>query len=266
MTAPLVRHGWTIALHPQLFSRQYAELKAEVKRLKQELNPQSFVQHPRVKLLAAVVEGIKERIAADPYASRFALTGPLRRYGRLKGLGLPDRYRLFFRPFEAEDRRLLLILWLGFPRKDGDRNDCYAVFSRLVQRGECRRTGRACGVSSTPAEGPTRAFSKAVKRTPSPFQSSKRGFPRLPVMSHRFPPTKDGSAGANTPKTAYTWTERHSDDVLKKRNKDILPAIGGIAIDAITAHDCLAVLQVVDQAETRRGPTASHAVKVLVTN
>jgi len=80
--------------------------------------------------------GIKERIAADPYASRFALSGPLRRYGRLKGLGLPDRYRLFFRPFEAEGRRLLLILWLGFPRKEGDRNDGYAVFSRLVQRGE----------------------------------------------------------------------------------------------------------------------------------
>jgi toxin YhaV len=136
MSAPLVRHGWTIAFQPHLFARQVVELKAEVKRLKQELDPQSFVQHPQVMLLAAVMEGIKERIAADPYASRFALTGPLRRYGRLKGLGLPDRYRLFFRPFEAEDRRLLLILWLGFPRKDGDRNDCYAVFSRLVQRGE----------------------------------------------------------------------------------------------------------------------------------
>ena len=102
-----------------------------MRRRKQELDPQAFVQHPQVKLLAAVMVGIKERIAADPYASRFALTGPLRRYGRLKGLGLPDRYRLFFRPFEAEGRRLLLILWLGFPR-----NDCYAVFSRLVQRGE----------------------------------------------------------------------------------------------------------------------------------
>ena len=134
MSAPLVRHGWTIAFQPQLFARQYAELKAEVKRLKQELDPQSFVQHPQVKLLAAVMEGIKERIAADPYASRFALSGPLRRYGRLKGLGLPDRYRLFFRPFEADGQRLLLILWLGFPRKEGDRNDCYAVFSRLVQR------------------------------------------------------------------------------------------------------------------------------------
>ena len=41
-----------------------------------------------MKLLAAVMAGIKERIAADPYASRFALTGPLRRYGQLKGPGL----------------------------------------------------------------------------------------------------------------------------------------------------------------------------------
>ena len=135
MSPPLVCHGWTIAFQPQLFARQYTELKAEVRRLKQELDPQAFFQHPRVKLLAAVMEGIKERIAADPYASRFALKGPLRRYGRLKGLGLPDRYRLFFRPFAAEGQRLLLILWLGFPRKDGDRNDCYAVFTRLVQRG-----------------------------------------------------------------------------------------------------------------------------------
>ena len=70
-------------------------------------------QHPQVKLLAAVMEGIKERIAADPYTSRFALTGPLRRSSRLKGLGLQNRYRLFFRPFEAESLRLLLILWLG---------------------------------------------------------------------------------------------------------------------------------------------------------
>ncbi|MFN4865292.1 MAG: type II toxin-antitoxin system YhaV family toxin [Cyanobacteriota bacterium] len=136
MSAPLVRHGWTMAFQPQLLARQVVELNAEVRRLKQKLDHHAFVQHPQVKLLAAVMEGIKEQVAADPYASRFALTGPLRRYGRLKGLGLPDRYRLFFRPFEAEDRRLLLILWLGFPRKDGDRNDCYAVFSRLVQRGE----------------------------------------------------------------------------------------------------------------------------------
>ena len=54
------------------FVRTLAELKAEVKRLKQELEPQAFVQHPQVKLLAAVMEGIKERIAADPNAGRLS--------------------------------------------------------------------------------------------------------------------------------------------------------------------------------------------------
>jgi hypothetical protein len=48
-------------------------------------------------------------------------------------------------------------------------------------------------------------------------------------------------------KTAGTWTERHSDDVLKKLNKDILLSIGGMAIDAITAQDCLAVLRSIEQ-------------------
>jgi toxin YhaV len=136
MSPALVRHGWQIAFHAHLFARQYGELKAEVKRLKRELDPHDFAPHPQVKLLAAVIEGIKKHIAADPDASSFALSGPLRRYSRLKGLGLPDRYRLFYRPFEAKGQRLLLIPWRGFPRKDGDRNNCYAVFSRMVRRGE----------------------------------------------------------------------------------------------------------------------------------
>jgi hypothetical protein len=35
---------------------------------------------------------------------------------------LPDRYRYFFRPFEPEDSNTLLILWLEYPCKHGDRN------------------------------------------------------------------------------------------------------------------------------------------------
>ena len=130
---------------PGLDGAVTAGLKAEVKRLRQELDVQAFAQHPLVKLLAAVMEVINERIAADPYASRFAFSGPLRRYGRLKGLGLPDRYRLLLRPLEAQGRRLLLILWLGFPRKDGDRNDCSAVFSLMVQRGNLPEDWQSLG-------------------------------------------------------------------------------------------------------------------------
>ena len=68
MSAALVRYGWKIAFQPQLFARQYTELKAEVKRLKLQLSPTAFLQHPQVKLLAAVMAGIKEPIAADPVA------------------------------------------------------------------------------------------------------------------------------------------------------------------------------------------------------
>jgi len=52
MSSALVRHGWEIVFQPQLFARQDEQRKAELKRLKQELDQQSFLQHPQVKLLA----------------------------------------------------------------------------------------------------------------------------------------------------------------------------------------------------------------------
>ena len=75
-----------------------------------------------------------EKISLDPFASHFALRKPLHKYGRLKKMGLPQRYRLFFRAFA--DQKVIVILWLGFPRKEGDAQDCYAVFSRMVANGK----------------------------------------------------------------------------------------------------------------------------------
>jgi toxin YhaV len=49
-------------------------------------------------------------------------------------MGLPQRYRLFFRAFA--ERKVIIVLWLGFPRKEGDRRDCYQVFSRMVANGK----------------------------------------------------------------------------------------------------------------------------------
>jgi toxin YhaV len=31
---------------------------------------------------------------------------------------------------------VIIVLWLGFPRKEGDRRDCYQVFSRMVASGK----------------------------------------------------------------------------------------------------------------------------------
>jgi toxin YhaV len=132
----IVRNGWEIYFHQRLFGEQRRQLRARVKQLKAELSEADYLTHPDVKLLAAMMVGIKEKIVIDPFGERFALTGSLQRYGRLKGLGLPNRYRLFFRAFEAEDRRVIIVLWLGFPRKAGDKRDCYEVFGKMVGNGD----------------------------------------------------------------------------------------------------------------------------------
>lgn len=85
---------------------------------------------------------IKQLARIDPLASYFALRKPLDKYSRLKKMGLPNRYRLFFKVFTQQ--KVIIILWLGFPRKEGDKKDCpkgyrfayYRVFAKMVQKGQ----------------------------------------------------------------------------------------------------------------------------------
>nr|WP_081942855.1 type II toxin-antitoxin system YhaV family toxin [Myxosarcina sp. GI1] len=41
---------------------------------------------------------------------------------------------MFFKVFPQE--KAIIFLWLGFPRKEGDKKDCYRVFSKMVERGQ----------------------------------------------------------------------------------------------------------------------------------
>ena len=132
----LIRNGWEIYFHRQLFGEQRRQLRERVKQLKTELPAADYLSHPDVKLLAAVMVGIKEKIALDPMAAQFVLTGSLRRYGRMKGMGLPHLYRLFFRAFASQERQVIIVLWLGYPRKAGDKRDCYEVFTKMVGNGD----------------------------------------------------------------------------------------------------------------------------------
>jgi toxin YhaV len=125
-------HGWTVLFYSD-FRIQWDGLRNRAIHLKSNLNPEEFARHPDVKLLKAIDVGIRDKIAVDPFASYFALRKPLHKYGRLKKMGLPQRYRLFFRAFA--DQNVIIILWLGFSRKEGDRQDCYAVFSKMVSNG-----------------------------------------------------------------------------------------------------------------------------------
>lgn len=131
--SPIICNEWKIFFHP-LFNQQWVTLVEKVKKLKTKLKPEQFVTHADVKLLKAINVGIREKIPQDPFASHFVLQKPLHKYGRLKKMGLPSRYRLFFRAFK--EAKIIVIFWLGFPRKEGDKKDCYQVFFKKVASGD----------------------------------------------------------------------------------------------------------------------------------
>lgn len=133
MSEPLIRRGWKIYFHP-LFNEQYKKLRSKTSQIKSKRSESDFKKHSEVKLFAALVTLINEKIPNDPLGAEFALSGTLKRFSRAKGMGLPRRYRLFFWVDLAEFT--IIILWLGYPRKEGDKKDCYAVFTKMVFRGE----------------------------------------------------------------------------------------------------------------------------------
>ena len=133
--AKFISNDWEIYFHPQLFGNQYKELLERVSELREKLPEAEFKTHATVKLFAAITIAIETKIPSDPFASYFALTGALKHYGRVKKMGLPQRYRLFFRAFDTPELKAIVILWLGFPRKEGAKNDCYQVFTKMVARG-----------------------------------------------------------------------------------------------------------------------------------
>lgn len=133
--AKFVSNNWEIYFHPQLFGLQYQELLNRVSYLRENLPEEEFKTHGTVKLFAAITVAIETKIPSNPLASHFALTGALKRYGRVKKMGLPQRYRLFFRAFDTSELKAIVILWLGFPRKEGAKNDCYQVFTKMVTQG-----------------------------------------------------------------------------------------------------------------------------------
>ncbi|MDV2996916.1 MAG: hypothetical protein N4J56_006621 [Chroococcidiopsis sp. SAG 2025] len=132
----MIINGWQIYFIKRLFGKQRRDLQAKVRQLKKTLPKEEYLSHDTVKLYTAIVVAIKEKIPLDPFASHFALTGPLKKYGRVKKMGLPSRYRLFFRALQTPERKAIFILWLGYPRKAGDKNDCYKAFRKMVERGD----------------------------------------------------------------------------------------------------------------------------------
>ena len=132
-------NGWRLyALQP--FAERLAALKKEVERLRAK-DPEGYRRHPTTVLLASVYKAITEVVPANPDQPEFRVghsLGPQYTHWRRVKRGLPARYRLFYR-FSSRPVRVIVYAWLNDEatlRKAGAKTDVYAVFQRMLARGE----------------------------------------------------------------------------------------------------------------------------------
>ena len=127
--------GWKLLYHP-IFGDHYIALRNEVRELREKLTPAEFARHPQVKLVAAIRRAITEIIPDNPNRPDFWLSANLSRFRRVKGYGIPDRYRLYY--VFSERAKTVIVLYLNDSsslRKQGAKTDPYAIFADLVKSG-----------------------------------------------------------------------------------------------------------------------------------
>ena len=132
-------NGWRLyAFQP--FAERLAALKREVERLRAK-GPDGYRRHPTTVLLASVYKAITEVVPTNPDQPEFRVVhslGPQYAHWRRVKRGLPARYRLFYR-FSSKPVRVIVYAWLNDEatlRKAGAKTDVYAVFQRMLARGE----------------------------------------------------------------------------------------------------------------------------------
>lgn len=134
-------NGWRLFVHP-LFLRQYEMLVIQAEKIRTE-QPSTYQNHPTVKLLAKVNQLILVEIPTEPAHDRFNQGNTLGKEYRHWKRAKFGRYRLFFR-FNAKSReqgvgKAIIYAWVNDEktlRKEGDKNDPYAIFARGLERGE----------------------------------------------------------------------------------------------------------------------------------
>ncbi len=119
----------------EFFAQRIAELKEHVKKLQDTLPKEEFIQHEVVKLAARIRNATLEIIPEDPNRPEYLLSGELKKYRRYKQ-GL-QRYRIMF----CFSNRPSIIIYLyvndrDHLRKQGDRNDPYEEFKKMVRSGK----------------------------------------------------------------------------------------------------------------------------------
>jgi len=128
-------NGWTLLFHRCLLA-QWEPLRDAVRRA-QLRNPQTFRQSTNFKLYKALNKVMFEGVPRDPSSAEYrqgtTLGGAYRHWRRVK---VGQRFRLFFRYDSAS--RIIIYTWVNDEetlRATGSRNDAYAIFSKMLRRG-----------------------------------------------------------------------------------------------------------------------------------
>ncbi len=117
------------------FAQRVDELKIHVRKLKDNLPREEFLQNETVKLAARIRRATFEIIPEDPNRPEYLLHGELRKYRRYKQ-GL-QRYRLMF--CFANNPPIIIYLYLNDQehlRKAGDKKDPYEEFKQMLRKGK----------------------------------------------------------------------------------------------------------------------------------
>jgi toxin YhaV len=130
------RHGWILFALPP-FLNQLENPTAAAERARQA-DPKNWRGNASVKLLAALMAMVLERIPRDPLAPEFRqgnMLGPADRHWFRAKFGA-NCFRLFYRAESAS--RIVVYVWVNDRatlRKAGASRDPYAVFARMLKRG-----------------------------------------------------------------------------------------------------------------------------------
>jgi toxin YhaV len=129
------RHGWTLLFHGNLIL-QLEKLHAAVQRA-QANDPTGFEANANVKFFRALTQLLLEVVPSDPAREEYRqgnTLGSSHRHWRRAKLG--RRYRLFFR-YDSK-AKVIVYAWINDEqslRSAGSKSDPYAVFAKMLNRG-----------------------------------------------------------------------------------------------------------------------------------
>ena len=129
------RHGWTLLFHEGVIG-QLRKLQAAAERAERN-DPRGFEGNANVKLFRALSQLILEVVPSDPARDEYRqgnTLGPAYRHWRRAKIG--RRFRLFFR-YDTK-ARVIVFAWVNDEqtlRSAGGKSDPYAVFGKMLERG-----------------------------------------------------------------------------------------------------------------------------------